>query len=96
MADETGMSIYEVFEYGPIVFANVEWGVLITINGAYLNWWNHGFENGIEVWYNTECRSGHPNLYKLITADAMDLAEAWFNEVMDQLEKDNKEDEIGT
>ena len=37
-------NIYEVMEYGSIVFSNVEYGVLITVNGAYFNWWNRVYD----------------------------------------------------
>jgi hypothetical protein len=33
------MNIYDVLEYGPIVAQNEEFGVLITVNGAYFNVW---------------------------------------------------------
>tara|TARA_Y100001938_G_C8002358_1_gene385415 strand:- start:254 stop:637 length:384 start_codon:yes stop_codon:yes gene_type:complete len=37
--------IYEVMEYGPIVFSDSEYGVLITVNGAYFNWWNRVYDS---------------------------------------------------
>ena len=37
-------NIYEVMEYGSIVFSNEEYGVLITVNGAYFNWWNRVYD----------------------------------------------------
>tara|TARA_R100000152_G_C6748353_1_gene171960 strand:+ start:60 stop:446 length:387 start_codon:yes stop_codon:yes gene_type:complete len=37
--------IYEVMEYGPIVFSDKDYGVLITVNGAYFNWWNRVYDS---------------------------------------------------
>lgn len=88
----SGMNIHELLGYGPIVFSSEEVGVVITINGSYLNWW-HESSNG---WHNSDCRSGHPDLYTLSVSDAMDLAERWFNEVMngtDDEEQDEEDDE---
>jgi hypothetical protein len=86
MKKSDGMTIHDVVGYGPIVFSNEECGVLITINGSYLNWWNFDGDS----YHNTGCRSGHPKLDKLTVAEAMDLAEAWFNE------ENEDEDETGT
>ena len=33
------VTIQDVMEYGPILFNDPDSDVLITINGAYLNWW---------------------------------------------------------
>jgi hypothetical protein len=81
------MNIHEVFEYGPIVFADEDTGVLITVNGAYLNWWN---PSGHNDWINVDCRSfsSHNDLYKLQVIEAMDLARQWFEDEL----KSNQED----
>lgn len=76
---------FEVVGYGPIVFADEELGVLITINGAYLNWWNSDGKGGF---VNVDCRSGHPDLYTLTVATAMDLAKAWFEEAVNEAEEE--------
>jgi hypothetical protein len=81
-----GMTIFDVVGYGPVVFSNEECGVIITINGSYLNWWVFDGEG----YHNTECRSGHPDLYNLTCATAMDLAEAWFNEVVNGVEEEDE------
>jgi hypothetical protein len=86
----SGMKLHEVIGYGPIVYCSEDYGILITINGSYLNWW---VETGNGLWTNTDCRSGHPDLYTLTVAKAMDLAEAWFNEVMEYTEE---QDATGT
>lgn len=82
-------NIHEVLEYGPIVFSSEEYGVIITINGSYLNWWIE--RNG--GWENTDCRSGHPDLYTLTVSEAMDAAERWFMEETKQIKEEDNEEE---
>lgn len=71
-------NIAEIFECGPIVFVNEDLGVVITINGSYLNWWN--------VSDKVDCRDarstdGKP-FHEMTWVAAMDAAEEWFNEVI--------------
>lgn len=82
---QEGMTLLEVIEYGPIVAVHPEFESLVTINGAYLNWWNH---LGDGKYVNTECRSGHPDLYTLTVAKAMDLAKKWIEDVEEELKED--------
>jgi len=82
-------NIHEVFGYGPIVFTSEEYGVIITINGSYLNWWVARKDG----WENVDCRSGHPDLYNLTVSDAMDLAERWFMEETKQIKEEDNEEE---
>jgi hypothetical protein len=84
------MNIYEVLQYGPILASNQELGVLITINGAYLNAWVSAktAPDGDVLWTNTEAydmasRTGsETGLYGLGMTDAMDAAEALLAEVI--------------
>jgi len=83
-------TIFEVLGHGPIVAKDEDLGLLVTINGAYLNLWEgrtrHGFnQHGAPMesasWENTDCRCGHPDLYTLTVAKAMELAEEWLEEI---------------
>jgi hypothetical protein len=71
------MNIYEVIELGQIVYANEEYGVIITANGSYLNWFN-GYDGKYE---NTDCRStaGKP-YYEMTMAELEAKAKQWFEE----------------
>lgn len=81
-------NVFDVLGMGPIVFGNAEMGVLITVNGVYLNWWNGSDEDG---WHNSDCRPTDSinGLYDLSVADAMVKAEQWYNEVMNALDDEN-------
>lgn len=79
-------NIYEVMEYGPVVFSDEETGTLITVNGSYFNWWQPAGRrsDGTHIWVNTECRAtGFPNgLYDGASLSSlMDRANEWFREV---------------
>ena len=83
----TTNSIYEVFEYGAIVYANEEYDVLITVNGAYYNWWN-GDGNGGYVcsdclYGNFGSETSNAGLYALDETTQLlrilDRAEKWFD-----------------
>lgn len=71
------MTIYEVLESGPICAGSEELGLLVTVNGSYVNLW---VSDGTGGWTNTDCKSGHPDLYKLTGADMIDLAERCLDE----------------
>jgi hypothetical protein len=75
------MNLYEVLEYGAIVHHDQDLGILITANGAYLNWWNGSMETG---WENSECRSfdiaNGNGIMSLALHDVMDRAEKWVQE----------------
>lgn len=78
-------TLYEVLEYGPIVLADEDLGVLITINGSYLNWWNASkwdYASNASLAYKcADCRSfSDKNLASLSWAAAQELAQEWFNE----------------
>lgn len=83
-------SIFEVMEYGPIVFSDEETGVLITVNGSYFNWWYRRGRrsDGTPTWENTECRATglDRGLYEpsATLKSLMDRAEQWFQEVMSE------------
>lgn len=66
------MNLHEVLGYGPICASNEELDCFVTINGAYLNFWA-GRGNG--EYENTDCRSGHNDLYNLTGAEMIELAE---------------------
>ncbi len=79
-------TLQEVLGYGPIVWPSFEsdeehasFGSIITINGAYLNWWN---PNAGGTWTNVECRHvGDDDLYTLTVSKAIDKAAEWATEV---------------
>ena len=82
-------TIFEVIETGPIVFADEDYGVIITINGSYLNQWNKSHNQSYNHSYDcNECSSGHDDLYNLTVSDAMDIATAWFKEMVEKDEED--------
>ena len=80
------MNIYEVLEYGPIVAADEDYSLLITINGAYLNLWAY---DGSE-YKCLDCRPPSDDLYTLTVSQAMDQAEAY---IQDTLKGEEDEDE---
>jgi len=71
------MTIFDVLSNGPIVACDEELGLLVTINGSYLNLW----ASRRDGWENVECQSGHPDLYTLTAARAIDLGEEWLAEI---------------
>lgn len=77
------MNIYEVLEYGQVVFSDEELGIIITANGSYLNWWN-GTDNYFE---NTDARStaGKP-YYEMTMRELEDKAKEWYNDVMEEID----------
>lgn len=80
------MTLLELVEnYGPIVFANSELGIVIQRNGAYLNW---GVERR-DGWEHVDCRSVSRDSYSVTLAEAMDSAEEWFKEVMEENEEED-------
>lgn len=84
------MNIYEVMEYGQIVYSNEEFGVLITANGSYLNWWNQNPTDGVfEFNYiNADCRSTSQKPYHEMTMQELEKsAEEWFNEETEEKEE---------
>lgn len=83
-------TIYDVLESGPIVAKNEELGLIVSINGSYLNLWVSDGDGG---WNNTDCRSGHPDLYELSTARAMELGEEWLRDIERGDESDDDEAE---
>lgn len=66
------MNIHEVLQYGPICASDEELDWLVTLNGAYANLWVGNFEGDYQ---NTDCMSGHDDLYKLTGAQMIDRAE---------------------
>lgn len=95
------MTIFEVLGYGPIVAKDEEFGLLVTVNGAYLNLWVQRTETRRSgrvpfyqpKWESIDCRSGHPDLYTLTVAKAMDLAEQWLREIRGEAEEQGEDDD---
>ena len=80
------MNIHEVIEYGPVVFTDEELDVLVTVNGAYFNWWNG---NGEGDYHCSTCRyNGSGDLYTQTVSETMDLAKAWYNEEIAEMEEE--------
>ena len=79
------MTLLELVEnYGPIVFANNELGIVIQRNGAYLNL---GVQRR-DGWEHTDCRAVDKDAYQTTLAEAMDSAEEWFKELTEESEED--------
>ena len=81
-------TIEEVLEYGPICAADMELGFIVTINGAYVNFWtqarllkdDYGYYPGKNspggLWENTDCYSlgkGSDGLYGITAAEMWDI-----------------------
>lgn len=77
------MSIIEIIastlEYGPILAADADMGVVITGNGAYLNLWVEGRAGGL---VNTDCRARSADMWETSAADMWDEAKAWLAEIL--------------
>lgn len=76
------MSVHEVLEYGPIVAHDEGRGLLVTVNGAYLNLWiesGDGFEN--TACRHLQSRTGGRDLREVSVAKAIELAEQWIEDV---------------
>lgn len=73
------MKLQNVFSYGAIVALDEEFGLLVTVNGAYFNLWVGAGDN----WENTDCRrpSDPDNLMELSLYDAVEYASRWLDEV---------------
>jgi hypothetical protein len=80
------MSIFEILEYGPIVAWSEEFGILITVNGSYLNLW---MTDGKDF-MNTDCRSmGYPNgLYGMDITKVMKDAEEYLTDCLKESEEE--------
>ena len=72
------MGIYQVLEYGPIVAADEDYCLLVTVNGAYLNLWAY---DGSE-YKCLDCRPPSDDLYTLTVSQAMDQAKAYLEDVL--------------
>lgn len=71
-----------MLDYGPIVGHDEELGLLVTVNGAYLNLW---IERG-DTFENTDCRhvqsrTDGRDLREVSVAEAVELAEEWIEDV---------------
>jgi len=73
------MNIYQVLEYGPIVAADEDYCLLVTIiNGAYLNLWAY---DGSE-YKCLDCRPPSDDLYPLTVSEAMDQAKTYLEDTL--------------
>lgn len=81
------MTIHEVMEYGPVIFGSEDTDTLITINGAYLNWWAGDYQGNYQ---NTDCRylSHEGGLYGLDITEAIRKAEEYFQEMLAEEDAD--------
>ncbi len=76
-------SIYEVLTYGPILCSDEDNGILITVNGAYFNFW---VEVSPGLYRNFDCAS--PG----VTDD--DKREFWSVQLLAEEKLVNKVDEL--
>lgn len=75
-------TLSEVLEYGPIVYHSEELNSVVGINGSYLN----GFSDmgdGYFVGWN-DCRYRDKDLYQTTVAEAMDAAEQWCRDIIEE------------
>jgi hypothetical protein len=73
------MTLLELIDnYGPVVLANPELGIIIQRNGAYMNLGRED-RNG---WSHVECRAVETDGYNTTMAQAIDEAEAWLKELL--------------
>ena len=70
MARET-YTIAEVLEYGPLMLVDDEYGVAITMNGAYVNVWPY---DGTHFYAAAECYAMPSDLYTMTGAQMLDYA----------------------
>ena len=70
------MNVYDVLEYGPIVAADEDYLLLITINGAYLNLWLYDGND----YKCLDCRPPTADLYTLTVSQAIDEAKAYLED----------------
>lgn len=75
------MNIYEVMEYGSIVYSNEEYGVLITANSVYFNYWVGSLSEG---YHNTDCLYLSENILNISLKIIMEYAEKYFNESIEE------------
>ena len=80
------MNVYEVLEYGPVVAADEDYSLLVTVNGAYLNLWAY---DGSE-YKCLDCRPPSSDLYTLTVSQAMDQAKTYLEDVLKEGEEDDE------
>lgn len=74
-------NIFDVLELGPICAADAELGLLVTVNGSYLNLW---VSDGKGMFSNTDCRylNSQNGLYSVTGAEMIDKAEEYLKDVI--------------
>ena len=73
------MTLLELIEeYGPVVLAHPELGIVIQRNGSYMNLGRED-RNG---WTHVDCRHVERDAYNTTMAQAMDEAEEWLKELL--------------
>ena len=83
------LNVFEMLDYGPIVAKNEELGLLVTVNGSYLNLWVlQELDSDGTTFQNTDCRnlSADNGLYGLEIVELMDRAEKWLKEISEEQE----------
>lgn len=71
-------AIAEIMSVGPIVAIDEDLGIVITVNGAYLNAWGVGGDRP-ECF---DCRAMPENLYVTTGAQMIDLAKEYLNDII--------------
>ena len=84
------MSIYEVIALGPICAGDEETGIIISVNGAYLN---ACVSRGNNQWENTDCRARNKDLYNTVGSDMIDEAEEYLEDILNGDEEEDDEEE---
>lgn len=82
--------LFLIEEYGPIMAANEDYGLLITVNAAYFNLW---VDRGDDNWENTDAYAADGrigDLYKSSTSfdSVQKAAEKLLEEITDIEEED--------
>ena len=93
------LNLEEVLEYGPICAVDSELGILVTVNGAYLNYWNYAGKASHSmggVWTNTDCAAlgkGMEGLYAITGAEMWDIGKKHLEKIVNGDEEEEEEEE---
>lgn len=79
-------SMFDMLDYGAIIFADEEYGICVTWNGsATFNWWVNQFDG---TWANMDVRT----VYDITSLrDAEKIAEEWLKDVEAEVEAEDED-----
>lgn len=80
----TKMTLAEVvMTYGPIVAADEDMGLVVTVSGSYVQLWRQDKAGLFEA---IDLQSNDRDLYHITAAEAIDLGEAFLAECLEESE----------